>query len=195
MEHPNPLIIAIPTADMRAVVPSILELHHVSQLLARPIRFAVAEASSIPRSRNAVLEQLRTAHSDRSSVWVLWMDSDIVIAPDSARSIAVAIRWADENQAGIVANYRMTDGRSVLMTTRDPETTKHYTDIELSQIEDFSPIGMAGFGFLYLPPPLNYVFRSDLLGEDIHFWLDHPSLPLHWAKHIQLGHKKSVLIT
>jgi len=66
------------------------------------------------------------------------------------------------------------------MTTRDRKPATHYSDTDLSRKETFSPIGMAGFGFLYILPSLNYVFRSDLLGEDVHFWLDHPTLPLHW---------------
>jgi len=155
----------------------------------------MSEASNIPRSRNGVLRQARTLYPQEDTAWILWLDADIVLAPGSAEAVVTAIRWAESHERGVVANYLMASGTSVLMTTRgQPGQTRHYTDTELQDLEDFAEVGMSGLSFAYLPQPLAYTFFADEVGEDIHFWWDHPEVRIHWAKSIRIGHKKLVLL-
>lgn len=191
----EPLRIAVPTHDMRAVIHTTLELAEVSHLLNRPIQFLVAEASNIPRGRNTIIQQLRAAMPEKTQAWILWVDSDIWIPEGTAPLIVDAIRWAETHQAGIVANYKMANGESVLMTSREPHLNRHYTAEEVLGLPDYTEIGMAGLGFAYLPQPLDYQFHADALGEDIHFWWDYPDLHIYFAKRIHLGHKKIVMLT
>ena len=92
----------------------------------------------------------------------------------------------EAHDTNIVANYLMANGESVLIRERTQDT-RHYTQTEWEQLSNYAPIGMSGFGFVYLHHPLDYTFYADRVGEDIHFWWDHPSLELHAAKQIQLG--------
>ncbi len=189
------LVVAIPTHDMRAVIQSLLEIGTVGQLLQRPLQFVVSDGSNIPRSRNTILHRIRDIFPDRDRLWVLWLDSDIEILHGHAHAIQQAILWAEAHQAGIVANYRMTTGQNVLIANRDPsEAAHHLTDDELHQMEPFAEIGMAGLGFAYIPQPIQYHFYADEIGEDMHFWWDHPDISLHYAKDIHLGHRKTVVL-
>lgn len=188
------LLVAIPTPDLRAMVPSLVELGHVAQDLGRPLEVILGEASNIPRARNVALAQIRKQSAGETHRWMLWLDSDILIAPNTASIIAESITWAEGHQHAIVANYRMASGENVLMTTRNLATVRHYTDKELAELSEFDVIGMAGLGWVYLNQPLDYVFHADTYGEDVHFWWDHPEIGLHWAKRIKLGHKKTVLL-
>ncbi len=191
------LIVALPTHDRRAVVQSILELGAVGQQLRRRVRFVVSEGSNIPRSRNSVLEELRRQHPNVANLWVLWLDSDILIFPGSSTVISEAIRWAESTTACVVGNYRMADGQNVVMATRDSMAPiKHYTDDELAALPGPYPeVGLAGLGFAYVPQTLAYQFYADGIGEDIHYWWDHPDPHLHWIPDLRLGHRKAIMLT
>ncbi len=194
------LLVVIPSHDMRAVVPTLMALERVSHLLHRELQTVVGEGSNIPRARNVAVQGLRDRAVRDSDPWILWLDSDIWLADDSVVAVAEAIRWAEAHDAAIVANYRMSDGRNVLMKRRAPDFPEpgedaHYTDEELAALPDYAEVGMAGLGFVYLRHPLTYRFHADDLGEDIYFWQDHPEMRLHLAKQIHLGHKKLVLLT
>lgn len=190
----NALIVAVPTHDMRMVVPSLLELNAVGREAGRPLHFILGQGSNIPRSRNHILQQLRALYPHQDTVWVLWIDSDIWIREDSAPAIAKALAWAHQHEQAIVGNYRMGSGTSVFMHSRDPQDGRHYSDIELAKLPDYSEIALSGLGFAYVPQPLDYIFRADAIGEDIHFWWDHPEIHLHWPQAIHLGHLKAVLL-
>ncbi|MCY0909859.1 MAG: hypothetical protein OWR62_15890 [Sulfobacillus thermotolerans] len=189
------LIIAMPTHDSRAVIQSLLELLQVSQDLARPVWVVTSEVSNIPRARNLVLDRIRDRVPATDHPWVLWVDSDIVIPLDSHRVIAGALRWAEEHNRAITANYLMGSGVSVLMKSRDPTKAHHYTARELDALPPYAEVGMSGFGFLYLRQPLDYTFHADRVGEDVHFWWDYPETRLFYARQIPLGHKKFVLLS
>ena len=142
------LIIGIATQDQRAIVPSILELGALGQLLHRRVEFVIGEGSNIPRSRNAVVEQIQRNHF-QSTMWVLWIDSNILVLPGSRPIIAAAMRWAEETHVCVVGNYRMQTGQSVLMDRRDPEgSPHHYTDAELAALpRPYPEVDLAGLGF------------------------------------------------
>ena len=188
------LIIAMPTHDSRAVVQTMLELMQVGREMGRSVMVVSSEASNIPRCRNLVLDRIRKYVSPPERPWVLWVDSDILIPPDSHRTIVEALTWAETHERCIAANYMMGNGVPVLMRSRDPEQAYHYTPAELEEMPTYAEVGMAGFGFVYLRQPLDYLFHADRVGEDVHFWWDYPDIRIYWAKQIRLGHKKSVLL-
>ena len=66
------------------------------------------------------------------------------------------------------------NGASVFMRSRDPHDGRHYSDLELAPLPDYSEISLTGLGFAYVPHPLDSTFRADTIGEDTHFWWDHP---------------------
>lgn len=195
---PNTLTVAVPTHDSRAVVQTLLEIMQVGREMARPVWVVTTEASNIPKGRNLVLERIRDhINPSRASgrPWVMWIDSDIVIPPDSYGVIAKALLWAETNNRCIAANYMMGSGTPVLMKSRDPEQAYHYTMQELNELPAYAEVGMAGFGFLYLQQPVDYVFHADRVGEDVHFWWDNPDIAIHYAKDVRLGHKKFVTLS
>lgn len=193
----TPLIVAIPTQDRRAVVQSLLELSKVSHILKRPLHFSVSEGSNIPRSRNTIVQDLQHQYPDRATQWVLWLDSDIIILSGHEAIIAEAVLWAEANQVAVTGNYRMNSGENVLLATRGPEPpAHHFTDTELDALpKPYPSVALAGFGFLYIEQPLSYRFHADTVGEDIHFWWDHPYIHVHWIPDLHLGHRKAVVLT
>ena len=137
------------------MVPTLMALERVSHLLQRELQTIVGEGSNIPRARNVALQGLRDQWTGTQDPWVLWLDSDIWLANASVLAVAEAIRWAEAHDTAIVANYRMSDGRNVLMKRRVPDLPVpgedvHYTDGELAALPDYAEVGMAGFGFVYL---------------------------------------------
>ena len=114
MTPENALIVAVPTHDMRMVIPSLLELNAVGRQVRRPLQFVMGQGSNIPRSRNHILQQLRQLYPHRDTAWVLWIDSDIWIRPESALAIAEALEWAHQHEQAIVGNYRREMGLQCL---------------------------------------------------------------------------------
>ncbi len=55
-------------------------------------------------------------------------------------------------------------------------------------------MGLAGLGFAYCEQPLDYRFHADTIGEDVHFWRDHPELQIHWIPDPHLGHRKPQIL-
>jgi hypothetical protein len=70
----------------------------------------------------------------------------------------------------------------------------HYTREELAALPDWHPIGMTGFGLLFVRQPLHYVFHADVTGEDVHFWFENPQLDIRYAKQVRVGHMKSITL-
>lgn len=187
------LLVGLPTHDGRAVISSLVELTGLGRLLGGPIRILTGEGGNIPRARNYVMEQARRESTSKYE-WILWMDSDIVLSPGGNVHIAAAIEWSKRTGKGWVAHYRMADGRSCLMRERQLMDPHHYTLQELGALPEWSEIGMAGMGLAFLRMDLSYVFRADVVGEDINFFLDHPDMTIHYAKRINLGHRKTVVL-
>lgn len=188
------LLIGLPAHDGRVVALSVVELVHVGRLLHRPVRYFVAQAGNIPKARNHVMDAVR-GYLDRAegTAWVLWMDSDILIGGQAA-AIAAAVQHSEETGQAWAADYRMADGGHSLVKEAIAYGGEHYTAEELAALAEWAPIGLAGFGLCYLPMCLRYVFHADTLGEDVHFYLEHPTLRPGYAKSIHVGHQKLVTL-
>jgi hypothetical protein len=185
------IFVAIPTHDGRAVVHSLIELASLSQLLGG-VRVVTGEGSNIPRTRNLLMDLIRQATPPPPNpAWVLWIDSDILLPLGTANIVAKYIDTAIKTERPWLANYFMANGQSVLMKDRTLVHARHYSREELAALPDWAEIGMGGFGFAFLPMSLDYEFHADKAGEDIHFWLDHPHLTVHFAKGIALKHRKA----
>lgn len=188
------LIVGIATHDQRAMIQSVMQLRRIGQLLQRPMQFFIGDGRTIPESRNRVVEAIVARYPREEAVWMLWLDSDILIPPNSASTIADAINWAESQQVCVVANYRMVTGQNVLIANRE-DPFHHYTDEELVGLpKPYPRVELAGLGFTYLHQPLAYRFYSDTTGEDLHFWWDHPDLPVHWIDTLRLVHRKAILL-
>lgn len=189
----DPTFIAFPTHDGRMVIHSLVELIKLSNLLPGGIELFTAEGGNIPRTRNMVMDQIR---SKRTSLpdpcWVLWVDSDILFADGTAEKIAKYCLQSQETGVGWTAHYKMADGTTTVMKNRGVFNAEHYTPDELYSIPDGTRVGMAGFGLTYLPMPIEYVFHADSAGEDIHFWVDNPQVQVGLAKEIVVRHRKAV---
>lgn len=199
-----PLWCIIPSEYGQAQITTILTINNAAHLLGRVLVTANPQAGNIPRGRNLGMDELRNilrvegmAIPDR--LWVLWVDSDIRVQADQAEAIAQYILRAEAEGVGWTADYHMFAGEQGVISTMLKERSfgagaTHYTLEEIAAMEDWSPIPLAGFGLCYLPMPTDYVFRADRHGEDIHFWRDHPDLPLRLAKGVTAYHMKHVLL-
>lgn len=190
----EPIYVGLPTRDGQGQIASLAELWMLGTYLKRTIHFLVGEAGNIPRSRNRVVEEARKHLPNAETAWILWVDSDIVLPPGAHRALGEAINWSEATQMAWAANYHMADGTNVTMKDRSITEAYHYTDAELAGLSEYAPIGMSGFGCCYLPINLNYVFHADVVGEDVHFFLDHPNLKIYYAKDINVKHKKLVAL-
>lgn len=190
----EPIYVGLPTRDGQAQIASMAELWMLGTYLKRTVHFLVGEAGNIPRSRNKVLEEARKNLPGVSRAWILWLDSDIVLPGGAHRAIGEALNWSEATQMAWAVNYRAADGTNVTMRERLSQSAHHFTDEELQTLPAYAEIGMSGFGCCYLPMDLNYVFHADVLGEDVHFFLDHPELKLYYAKDINVKHKKIVAL-
>jgi hypothetical protein len=193
------LLVVIPSHDMRAVVPTLMALERVGHLLHRELQTVVGEGSNIPRARNVALQALREQWASAQDPWVLWLDSDIWLANDSILAVAEAIRWTEAYDTAVVANYRMSDGRNVLMKRRAPEfpvpgEDAHYTDAHLGIIG----LRRGGHGRARLCVPQATVDLSVSCGRTRgrHLFLAGASRDTFASCEADpLGHKKLVLLT
>ena len=191
----TPLLIGVPTPNGMGLMTSVLALAGLHQVLDRPVAFVQGEGGNIPRARNQVLATIR-AQLGSGPVPVLWWDTDIRVTDDQIPAVADMIRYGEAHQVCVTAHYRMNTGESHLMRgDRTPGAGTHYTAEELAVMPDWAPVGMAGFGLLFIPQmPVDYVFRADNVGEDVHWWWDHPDWPLVVAKSVIIHHRKAIWI-
>lgn len=182
---------AVPTRDGTGMLQTAGDLLSLGGVLGRPARLWWTAYGSIPRARNALTEAIRAELGGRLSAWVLWVDSDILLQDGNAE-VAAAIQWSWRTGKAWVAHYRMADGRSHIMATRSMSGAQapNLTQEEIDALPEWAEVGMSGFGMVFLPMPLDYLWHADRAGEDVHFWLDHPELKVHLAKRIQLLHRK-----
>ncbi len=191
----TPLLVGIPTHDGRAMINSCMELVLLGNVMQSVMKLMVGEAGNIPRARNIVMDEVRKELNRGTGLaWVLWLDSDIVLTPGSHQSIAHAMRWSHQTGNAWVANYRMGNHQNVLLKQRDLYLSEHYTDEELTNLPPFAEVAMSGFGLVYLPMDLTYLFHADRWGEDVYFFMDHPNLKIYYANEIVIQHKKTVLL-
>lgn len=190
---PDLLILGVPSRDGLGLMASVLALSGLSQVLDRPVAVVQGEGGNIPKARNQVVALIRArlGPEPRST---LWWDTDILVTEEQIPAVADMVRYGESHQACVTADYRMNAVQSHLMRgDRTPGAGTHYTPEELAAMPEWSPVGMAGFGLLFIPSmPLDYVFHADTIGEDTHWWWDHPDIPLVRAQHVTVGHRKSV---
>lgn len=189
----TPLLIGVPTPNGMGLMTSVLTLSRLHRDLDRPVAFAQGEGGNIPRARNLVLASIREKLGpDPASV--LWWDTDIRVTEEQIPAVADMVRYGESHQVCVTAHYRMNTGDTHLMRgDRTPGAGTHYTPEELAAMPEWSPVGMAGFGLLFIPSmPLDYVFHADTIGEDTHWWWDHPDLPVVWSRAVQIHHRKAV---
>lgn len=184
----------IPTRDHTGVLQTALGLPAVERRLRETwpdaeLDVGVTAASNIPRGRNALLGGFRERVTE-DTAWMLWLDSDILVC-DPAR-LGEYLARSLSSGVGFMGDYRMADGRSHMMKTRDLEDAPHYTPEELAELPDMAEIGMGGFGCLFIRQPMKYIFQAHVLGEDVIFFHDHPDLKVGYAKNLELRHLKSI---
>lgn len=191
----TPLIIGVPTANGMGLMTSVLALAGLHTVLERPVAFVQGEGGNIPRARNQVLQTIQ-ANLGPNPVDILWWDTDIRVADDQIPAVASMIRYGVDHQVSVSADYHMSTGETHLMKgNRTPGAGVHYSAEELAAMADWAPVGMAGFGLLFIPQmPVDYVFRADNVGEDVHWWWDHPDWPLVVAKSVIIHHRKAIWI-
>ena len=195
-ENRTPLVVAIATHDRRAVIQSLLTIQKVADQWARAVLFVVGDGSTIPASRNRVVSTLAERFPRDTTLWVLWLDSDILVPAGDAPRLRAALAWAETTGVAVVGDYRMATGQHVLMAARPDCPFHHYSDEELAALpRPYPRVDLAGFGLTYVPQPLGYEFYADTVGEDIHFWWDHPTLAVHWIDGLTLVHRKAVLLS
>lgn len=189
----NPLHVCLPTRDGTAQIATILAtLTTLREAVGRPVRFHLGNLGNIPRSRNRCMRGYEQDF-DGDPLWALWIDSDIYLHPDDAPAAAPYIARAEAEGVAFAAHYRQADGHSTLFRNRGPEE-EALSEEEALALEDWSRLGVSGFGLLYAPMPRGYVFHADEMGEDVHFWLEHPDMELHFAKGIKIGHYRAVML-
>lgn len=190
----EPIFVGLPTRDGQAQITTLAELWLLGAYLRRTVHFLIGEAGNIPRSRNMVLEEARKNLPGEGTAWILWVDSDIVMSEGTHRALGEAINWSQATHMAWMANYKRADSVNTIMKDRRGTEPRYYTDAELVDLPDYAEVGMGGFGCTYLPMNLNYVFHADTMGEDVHFFLDHPTLRIHYAKGLNIKHKKLVIL-
>jgi hypothetical protein len=195
---PAPLNVAIPSHDGRAEVVTVVTLtRDLAEALSRPVHIYLGEASNIPRARNVCVRLVESVLGEAARsepLWLLWVDSDIRLAAGAAPHLAHYLARAEAERVAFAAPYRQANGRSTFFLRRARMAGPALEASAVQRLPDWSELGMCGFGLLYAPVEPGYVFHADDVGEDIHFWLDHPKLPLRCAQGVAIRHHKAVLL-
>ena len=189
----KPLIVGCPSRDEMGMVLSVVTLSRVGDYLDRPVEFITGVGSNIPRARNAVMQGIRREHGVQDH-WVLWWDSDIWLTTDQAPAVAEMIRFSEQHGMATTIDYRINTGEHVLMKRMEDGKVHRFTDKGIESLPNWAPIDATGFGLCYCPVESDYVFHADALGEDIHYWQDHPNLELRFAKNVRVRHAKTVML-
>ncbi len=180
------LRIAIPSTDGRVHIQTAITLHAVRALLGRPVQWMLPETSGISKCRNLVLDGARGLNPDLTHGWMLWLDSDMVVPGEFARTLADDIVEAEQRGLSWCANYPMANGQSVLMRP-DGE---HYTAAELLALPMWAPLGWGALGLAYVDMPFGYRFHEDSRGEDAYLH-DEASIQFHFARNLKAVHHKA----
>jgi len=183
------LRVCLPTRDGRAEVHTVATLlTALPAALGRPVLIHLGQAGNIPRARNQAQREAEAHAPDQDPVWVLWVDSDILLEADQAPAVARYVERAEVDGVGWVAHYRQADGRSVLSL----EGGRHAPILAAEEAEalpDWHPIAMAGLGLAYLPMPRGYLWHADDMGEDWHLWQD-TGMVARFAAGIRVRHHR-----
>ena len=172
----HPLFIALPTRDGSAQVLTVQTLLALGAMVGHVPILLVPEASNIPKSRNYIQEYFR--EQKKAGYWAWWVDSDILLTQNDLPHLQRMMAIAHETRKTVSAHYRRTDGAWQGMATR-----KRYGSTQVIRkpdVEFWESDGMTGFGCVYGKFDSRYTFHADDIGEDVHYWLDHPGRTLIW---------------
>ena len=206
--EPRPILVAVPSRDGSAQLRSIEAFHYVGLATRRPVIFLMTEASNVPRARNGIHEALlQMGVSAATKIW--WLDSDILFDGSAAPHLQAMMEEGDRRgrQVLVAAHYRMITGEWQGLVHRDqgqhvvPEAlhaaeTARTLGVEPRDVPAFRrmPKAATGFGLVYGATDPSYMWRADALGEDIHWWRDHPRAEVLWYERWWPLHKKVVAV-
>jgi hypothetical protein len=192
-EAPAPLYLCLPTRDGTAAVRSVETFQFLALSLRRPLMIVMAEASNIPRARNAIHDGLRQMDvPPLTKLW--WMDSDIVFTAEALPHLVRMMSIGDAEPASVLvaAHYRMSDGRWQGMA--GPGFVEHVSGPRPGREHSGRKKDRSGFGLVYGVTDPEYVWMADTLGEDVHWWMDHPDARVIWYEAWGPLHRKGVLL-
>ncbi len=192
---PPELWILIPTRDSTSVTHTTIVLTELAMTTQVPHCVYWCERSNIPRSRNTLVDYVRSAVGPgRDRAWCLWVDSDIMIPTESVPALRTAIEASWRSGVGFTAHYPMVSGDSHMIMTKDLPTdfAPNVTAKDMRGFPDGAQVPMCGFGCLLVPQDLRYEFRTDRWGEDVYYWHDHPDEFVSYRRDVRIQHHKAV---
>lgn len=198
------LPIWIPSRDNRIDIGTSQMLASISldvfNTFGKPMQIFSANASNIPRARNAALHGTPI---ESAEIWGLWVDDDMIITIDLYPYFHAFVEYALRlpKRHIVVVNYRT----AIPEENFRPQVMRHRVmpgaDNEIFVPQDGMPRffslgtqGVSGFGLAAGWWPKSYVFHADEWGEDCYFWADHPDWELIVDTGWMPGHKKEVIL-
>ena len=184
--------IVICTPDERSIAITIKELTEIGYLIGKNPALFVSSQTGILQARQSSLQQVANYFALTPRGFII--DSDVWLQSSTDVTINY-IKRADEEHCSFVGAYLEPTGTLALQVKRGEKLTQE----QYKSLPDWSPVAMAGLGFYYGDIPLDYTFKFDAnivtgggLGEDFHFFNDHPQYNTKLAKGIKLAHMKYV---
>lgn len=177
---PNPsdfFIVSIISRDERAVAKSIANLMSVSIILNRQFALNIGTGTGIASARTRCLEVIKKQFPDQESLYMFWLDSDVLIT-ESPMTIAGYIKEAEKQNVSFTANYHVVKTNNEKWNVVGKEDmSRPYTDDELAAAKPFElKVGLSGLGLCYLKMPLDYIFMDKGYElEDAFFFRDNAS--------------------
>lgn len=165
--------------------------------------FISAQASNIPRARNACMDAVR--NNTQAKILMMWLDSDMVLPSedDTLMHLNAMLQYAINHRDAIICcDYRTTMGDNEFQMRKyrtlgiDNEPFKNSYDVydDANPYTNLGCEGASGFGLCMGYFPRGYIFHADTLGEDIYFWNDNPNIELVRYNHFIPGHAKEVVL-
>ena len=185
-----PIVIA--SSDGKAMAATVKMLTELAYSIGRIPALVVVTTSGLLMARQVGLAKLREyfQHNPRGFI----IDSDIELVGNSAL-LAEYVTRADAEKCSFVGAYLSKSG----IVDIQIEQYKQMEPADYATLSDWSNVKFAGLGFYYGEIPMDYEFKFDSkfdrnegLGEDYHFFNDHPQFKTKLAKKLILGHYKTV---
>lgn len=184
--------IILVSTDGKAMANTIKTLTELAYEVGRIPALIVVTQTGILNARQVGLVMLKEyfRHNPRGFL----IDGDIEVVSNDGILREYVLK-ADKEGVSFVGAYFTKQGITDVMT----EFPKTINAEQYAELEDWADIKAAGLGFYYGEIPLDYTFRFDAkpdlsggMGEDFHFFMDHPSFNTKLAKNIILGHVKAI---
>lgn len=116
----------------------------------------------------------------------IMLDSDVILECDY-KTLADVMKEADEKNINFVIPYK-NGNSSYSLWHKDMNP---YTQDEYNKLKDGDKIEYSGLGFYYGDIPLDYIFHSDVKGED-HYFFEDNKLDVRVIKSIKTVHYVTV---